>query len=205
MNFARPSEFFSSGLLPDRQLARHHLRQVLRRRLQRRRVVGAAGDDLQVLARHVAGVAPRLRDDLLHRDPVRRVPVGPEDHVFQLLDEERRLVIQRLPHHHVHAQRLLDAARIGGPHPEQRHVDEEVRAIVQLRQPAHALHRQLDLPDPLRQRHVERAQGAGANHAIGLEAVPFLEALHRLHDRWRIESAGVDGSCGRTGEITERA
>ena len=47
--------------------------------------------------------------------------------------------------------------------------------------------------------------GAGADHAVGLEAVPPLEALHRLDDRRRIDGAAVDGSCGRAREIAERA
>ena len=112
---------------------------------QRRRVLVAAGDDLQVLAGEVRGIAARAGDDLLDRDAVRRVPVGAEDHVLHPVDEDRRLVVEGLAHDDVHPQRLVGALWIGRPHPEERHVHKEVGLFAHLRQPAHPLHGELDL------------------------------------------------------------
>ena len=62
------------------------------------------------------------------------------------------LWLSELADDHVHPKRLVAADRIGRPQAEERHVDEDVRAIVQLRQPPHPLHGELDLTDALGQR-----------------------------------------------------
>ena len=91
-------------------------------------------------------------------------------------------MVERLTHHHVHAQRLGAGERIGGPHAEERDIHEHVGPIAERGQPAHALHRQFDVTRPLRQRHVQGAHGARTDHAVGLEAVPALKALEAVHE-----------------------
>ena len=117
-------------------------------------------------------------------------------------------MIERLPHHDVHPQRLVAGHGVRRPHPEQRQVDEHVRPVAQLRQPPHALHRELDLPHASSQRHVQRPEGSSADDPVRLEAVALLKALDRCHDRtgidvrWRPRIAGRSPSARRRAERT---
>ena len=171
------------GRLPDMEAAGNHLREILWRRRQRRRIVVAARNDFQILFCEVGGIAARVRNDLLHRDPARRIPVRPEDHVLHALNEDRRLMVERLADDDVHPERLVAGDRIGGPQAKERDVHEDIGTIVELRQPAHPLHRQLDLADAIGERHVDRFDRRRANHPIVLEPVARLEALDRLDQR----------------------
>ena len=115
-------------------------------------------------------------------------------------------MVERLTHHHVHAERLGAGHRVGGPQAEEGHVHEHVGPLAERGQPAHALHRQLDLPRSRRNRDVQRAHGARADHPVGLEAVPALETFQRVDQgtgqEWRV-AARVHLRSGR--QVTERA
>ncbi len=111
-------------------------------------------------------------------------------------------MVERASDDHVHPQRLLSADGIGRPQAEQRHVDEDVRPIAQLRQPPHPLHRELDLPDALCQRNVDGLERVSADHSVRLEAMPRLKTPDGVHDRARV---GGIGDRGAARQVTEDA
>jgi len=121
----------------------------------------------------------RVRNDLFDRDTGRRIPVWPKDHVLHCFDKDWGLVIERLADDDIHAQRLGASRRIRGPEAKQRDVHEDVRRLGQLGQPAHPLHRELDLPHALRQRHVDGPDRTDANDAVDVHDMTGLERLHR--------------------------
>ncbi len=69
----------------------------------------------------------------------------------------RRLVIERLADDDVHAQRLAPVAGSVAQRRNSATLMNTFGSIAQRRQPAHALHRQLDLADAVGQRDVERS------------------------------------------------
>ena len=74
-----------------------------------------------------------------------------------------------------------------------------------------ALHRQLHLPDAVRDRDVERLDRPRADDAVGLEAVPALEALDRVDERPGVEGhalgvpRGLPGAAARSPKAWSRA
>ena len=158
-------------LLPQAQAPGQDAGDVLGRGRESLRAVFAAGHDLHVLAREVAGIAARVGHDLVHDDAVGRVPVGTEDHVVHLVEEDRSHVPDRLADHDVHAHGLLAGTRVGSPQAEEGEVHEHAGALRHVGQPAHALHGQLDLAHAMRHAHVEGGHRVAPDDAVGLEAV----------------------------------
>src|SRR5262249_32822145 len=56
--------------------------------------------------------------------------------------------------------------------------------------PAQALERELDLPGAVGERHRELLQRVAPDHAVGLQAMPVLEALDAVDERSLVLVAG---------------
>ena len=205
MNLARPSEFLGPGFWRTKRRPETTRVEVLRVDGQGRRVVVAGRHDLQVLAREVARVAARVRDDLARDDAGGRVPVRAEDHVLQAVDEDRRLVLERLADDDVHAQRLVGGLRVGRPQAEERDVHEQVRVLAHLGQPAHALHGELDLAHAMGEGDVQAGDRSRTEDAVRLHAVAALEALHGVDERRVVGACVGGGASGRSPNAWRRA
>ena len=182
-------------LLAHEELPGDHLVEVLRAWRQGRGVLVAARHDLHVLALEVGGVAARLRHDLRADDARGRAPVRPEDHVLHLVDEDRRLVVERLADHHVHPQRLVRPAR--GRRPRAGTAATFTKTCGSLRVSGSQRTRSR-ASSIWRTRcasgDVQRLDRAGADDAVGLEGVAALEALDRVHERPAVDGASPSGA-----------
>ena len=156
--------------------------------------VAARAHQLHVLAAEVAWIAGEPRQRLVAQDVAGHIPERRELHRAHLADEDRRLVLHRLADDHGHRQRRARrVARVGEcPQLEGRDVDRDRRARGELRQPAHAFQRELDLRDACRERLVQRGDRLPAEHAVLCEPVPRLEAGDARGERVRV--AVVEGT-----------
>ncbi len=118
MNFASPSEFSRSGLLPQIEPTGGDRVEVFGSRRQFRRVVAAACHDLEILLYEIRGIAARVREDLFGQDAERGIPIGAENHIRHLLDKNRRVMAERLSHHHLHPEGLVSPDGVGRPEAE---------------------------------------------------------------------------------------
>ena len=181
-------------LLAHVELPGRDLVEVLRRGGERGGVLVAARHDLHVLALEVGRVAPGVGHDLRADDARGRAPVGPEDHVLHLVDEDRRLVAERLADDDVHAQRARPAGRgrrpTGGTAARSRRCAAPCAsrgASVRARGPARSA-RTRCAAGTLSASIVPRP-----DDAVRLEGVTALEALHRVHERAGVEGRAVGG------------
>ncbi len=198
-----PERIERPGLLPDCD----PIADLLDERIGRHHDL-AADEQFVLFLREVAGVGDRLRADLLALNRRRHIPWWLELHGDEVDGEQRRVVLHRVPHHHVHRQHLR--LRIGGPaqriEAEAGDVDDDRWRREGARQPAPPLQRELDLAH-LRGEGPREAEARGvADHAIGAEALPPLEMLDRLGECVVVQGVAVGHAIDGTavGEVAEQ-
>ncbi len=193
------------GTLADPHRPGRDGRQVGRRNLSRQGVA-VAGDEFHLLTLQIAWVTLQSRQDFAACDRDRHIPVREEVELVHLGNEHRRRRPPLLADHHVafeHERHPPTVQRIAGigPKPEIRDVDADDPIRRQRRQPAQTFQRQVDLAQALSVRRLQRRQRTLADHAVGGQPVPKLEALDGIdefafmalrQDRRRGEIAQLD-------------
>lgn len=121
---------------------------------------------------------------------------------MHLLDEHGRAGVERLADDRAHGQRRRAADRVERPQAEHRDVQDDQALGAEIRQPAQAFERQLDLPRAPCQRDPQRRVRGPADDAVRLEAVPGLEPHHAVHDR-TVVGCALRGGRGVRRQVAE--
>ncbi len=187
-NFARPSVLPRAGALAHARGAGAQALEILRRERQGRHEVVRRGAEFHVVGVEIARILLDGGQDLVGDDAARRVPERAQDDVAHRVGEHRRRRGD-LADDHPHLERGRGVASGGGEavQPERRDVDDDRRTVGRLRQPVQARQRQLDLPGAARRRNVELGEGGAADHPVGSQTVPCLEAAHGRQQRFAVE------------------
>ena len=202
--FHLPQGIVRARSLAQAQLAGRKLLDDLRSWRERHRPVVLPGDDLHRMLLQVRRVLADARQQLGLHDAVRHVPIGAEFHELHVSREYRCARAREGAHDHIHRHHLCFAVLAGrkSEQPELGNVHDDGRRT-QLRQPAPALQRKLDLPHPLRQRGHQFRIGAAAEHAVLLQAVAKLKPLQAFHQGF-VERRAIDRGADRRGQIPEQ-
>ena len=156
------------------------------------------------MVREIVGIAPDFRNQLGELDRHRDLPIraGRYD-VAHVVCEHGRLVAIGLADDHSHRQegRGLPAHRT---QLELGKIDDDRRLRKVGRDPSIAFERELELFDPLAQRHIELGDRLLAEHAVGLKAVALLKVLHPI-DHGALVYGGVGGLRGVGREVAKLA